>query len=76
MCTFVGHFDGEVSIPILNIDDDRYSYLDLVDDITTLPINVGLKDVGLSIFSVKSPHIHSKKEIFTYFSMVPFLYML
>jgi len=30
------HFDGEVSIPILNIDPNRYSYLDLVDDITVL----------------------------------------
>jgi hypothetical protein len=30
------HFGGGVSLPILNVDPDRYSYLDLVDDINGL----------------------------------------
>lgn len=37
------HFDGEVSMPILNVDRDRYSYFDLVDDINELATDVGYK---------------------------------
>ncbi|KAK2421674.1 MuDR family transposase [Trifolium repens] len=43
------HFEGGVSLPILNVDPDRYSYFDLVDDINGLATNAGYKDAGLSV---------------------------
>ncbi|PNX86322.1 hypothetical protein L195_g042400, partial [Trifolium pratense] len=43
------HFDGEASKPILNVDPDRYSYFDLVDDVNELATDVGCKDSSLSV---------------------------
>ncbi|WJX48728.1 hypothetical protein P8452_35253 [Trifolium repens] len=43
------HFGGGVSLPILNVDPDRYSYFDLVDDINGLATDAGYKDAGLSV---------------------------
>ncbi|CAJ2659035.1 unnamed protein product [Trifolium pratense] len=42
------HFDGEASKPILNVDPDRISYFDLVDDVNELATDVGCKDSSLS----------------------------
>jgi hypothetical protein len=38
-----------VSLPILNVDLDQYSYFDLVDDINRLATDVGYKDAGLLV---------------------------
>ncbi|XP_058747011.1 uncharacterized protein LOC131620001 [Vicia villosa] len=56
------HFGEESSIPLLNIDPDRYSYFDLVDDISGLAINGGLNSTGLS-FSISFCHPTSNSKI-------------
>ncbi|WJX32213.1 hypothetical protein P8452_20562 [Trifolium repens] len=38
------HFEGGVSLPILNVDPDQYSYFDLVDDIKGLATDAGYTD--------------------------------
>lgn len=56
------HFDGERSTLLLKVDPDRYSYLDLVDDISGLAINNGLNNGGLS-FAISFCHPTSKSTI-------------
>jgi len=56
------HFGGERSMPLLNVNPDQYSYLDLVDDISGLANNDGINNEGLS-FAISFCHPTSKSRI-------------